>query len=82
MSDLRHQILPRDAEPCIWMSAGLVSYKLCDRDFDCGNCPLDAALRGNAAAPVGMSWLFLRQLRNAYTLFAGFLVNYRGGLSK
>lgn len=33
--------------PCLWMSAGLVSYKLCDRDFDCEHCPLDAALRGD-----------------------------------
>jgi glycine cleavage system H protein len=31
---------------CIWMSAGLVRYKLCDREFDCERCPLDAALRG------------------------------------
>lgn len=34
------------ALPCVWMSAGLVAYKLCDRDFDCDNCPLDAALHG------------------------------------
>lgn len=33
--------------PCLWMSAGLVSYKLCDRDFDCEHCPFDAALRGS-----------------------------------
>ncbi len=33
-------------QPCLWMSAGLVSYKLCDRDFDCDRCPFDAALRG------------------------------------
>jgi glycine cleavage system H protein len=31
--------------PCIWMSAGLLSYKLCNRDLDCEHCPLDAALR-------------------------------------
>lgn len=31
--------------PCLWMSAGLLSYKLCDRDFDCEQCPLDAAMR-------------------------------------
>jgi glycine cleavage system H lipoate-binding protein len=34
--------------PCLWMSAGLVSYKLCDRDFDCERCPLDAALGGES----------------------------------
>ncbi|MGD2116037.1 MAG: hypothetical protein PVG07_13345 [Acidobacteriota bacterium] len=33
-------------QPCLWMSAGLVSYKLCDRDFDCDRCPFDAAIRG------------------------------------
>ncbi|HET8645551.1 MAG TPA: glycine cleavage system protein H [Vicinamibacteria bacterium] len=37
--------------PCIWMSAGLVRYKLCDRDFDCEHCPLDAALRGESSWP-------------------------------
>jgi glycine cleavage system H protein len=36
------------------MSAGQIAYKLCDRDFECEACPLDAALRGQghtAAAP-------------------------------
>ncbi len=37
-----------NAEPCVWMSAGLIDYKLCDRDFDCERCPLDAALRGES----------------------------------
>jgi glycine cleavage system H lipoate-binding protein len=27
------------------MSAGLVTYKICDREFDCDRCPLDAGLR-------------------------------------
>jgi len=39
---------PDDAEPCVWMSAGLLAYRLCDRAFDCEHCPLDAALRGRA----------------------------------
>lgn len=37
--------------PCLWMSAGLISYKLCDRDFDCERCPFDAALRGETIPP-------------------------------
>ena len=37
-----------DLLPCLWMSAGLVSYKLCDRNFDCERCPFDAALRGDS----------------------------------
>jgi glycine cleavage system H protein len=37
---------PDNALSCVWMTAGLVAYKLCDREYDCENCPLDAALRG------------------------------------
>lgn len=44
-------VLPDDARPCVWMAAGLVHYKLCDRDFDCEHCPLDAALRGRPVPP-------------------------------
>ncbi len=45
------------ALPCVWMTAGMVAYKLCDREFDCEHCPLDLALRGPqrrvpAGAPV------------------------------
>lgn len=43
------QVLAPEARPCVWMSAGLISYKLCDRGFDCEHCPLDAALRGTLA---------------------------------
>ena len=36
------------------MRAKVLAYRLCDRDFDCEHCPLDAALRGGGeriAAP-------------------------------
>ena len=49
-----------DALPCIWMGAGLLRYRLCDREYDCEHCPLDAALRGAPApppAPVGTAGL-------------------------
>ena len=36
--------------PCIWMTAGVLAYRLCDRSYDCDACPLDAALRGGPAA--------------------------------
>jgi glycine cleavage system H lipoate-binding protein len=50
-----HPVLPADALRCVWMGAGLVAYKLCDRGLDCDRCPFDAALRGlpiTATAPV------------------------------
>ena len=33
-------------ETCIWMDAGVLTYRLCDRRFDCEHCPLDSAIRG------------------------------------
>ena len=41
----------RGGQTCVWMDAGLLTYKLCDRGFDCEHCPLDAALRGTACQP-------------------------------
>ena len=35
---------------CVWMRAGVIRFWLCDRDFDCDNCPLDAALRAHRSA--------------------------------
>ncbi len=35
---------------CVWMTAGLIRYKLCDRDFDCENCPFHHVMRGQTAA--------------------------------
>lgn len=32
-------------EHCVWVDAGVLNHKLCDRGFDCEHCPLDAALR-------------------------------------
>lgn len=37
-------------EQCIWVEAGVLNYKLCDRGFRCDTCPLDAALRDHNAS--------------------------------
>ncbi|MBZ5638760.1 MAG: glycine cleavage system protein H [Acidobacteriia bacterium] len=49
---LRH-LLREDADPCIWMAAGQVAYKLCDRGFRCEECLLDACFRGQGSAGFG-----------------------------
>lgn len=36
---------------CVWMSAGLISYKLCKYDLQCEKCPLDWELRNLSSAP-------------------------------
>jgi hypothetical protein len=35
---------------CIWMTSGLVAYKLCNFEFDCENCEFDKAFRKNSNA--------------------------------
>lgn len=32
---------------CLWMDAGVVDYKLCDRSYDCERCPFDEALHSH-----------------------------------
>ena len=44
-----------EALPCIWAEAGVLSYRLCDRRYECEQCPLFTALSGGrgAALPAG-----------------------------
>jgi len=34
-----------DDVPCVWMTAGVLAYQLCNRSLDCDACPLDLALK-------------------------------------
>ena len=39
-------------QPCWWMLAGVVDYKLCDHDYDCEHCPFDLILQtGDSKTP-------------------------------
>ncbi len=40
-----NRIIPEGVSNCVWVDAGLVSYKLCDRDFECEECPFDQVIR-------------------------------------
>ena len=40
-----YNIVPAGEIRCIWMTAGIISYHLCDRDYNCDDCPLDIAMR-------------------------------------
>lgn len=41
----RYPLIPEEERKCIWMMTGLISYKLCDRDYQCELCPFDQALK-------------------------------------
>ncbi|MFP3869503.1 MAG: glycine cleavage system protein H [Syntrophobacteria bacterium] len=53
------RVIPPGKKKCIWMEAGVVSYKLCDNNFDCQTCSYDQGMqlkvarqRANLPAPV------------------------------
>ena len=42
------RIVPKNDKKCVWMELGIVSYKICERNFECETCPLDQGLRGSS----------------------------------
>ncbi len=40
-------LIPRGEVPCVWMDAGVLTFRLCDRGLECSTCPLDNALRNS-----------------------------------
>ncbi|MBW1850040.1 MAG: glycine cleavage system protein H [Deltaproteobacteria bacterium] len=43
------KIVPPGKKKCVWMEAGVVSYKLCDNNFDCSTCSYDHAMEDKVA---------------------------------
>ena len=39
------KIVPAGKKKCVWMEAGVVSYKLCDNNYDCPTCAYDHAMQ-------------------------------------
>ena len=46
-----YQLIPKKELKCVWMTAGLLSYKLCKYDLQCERCPLDWELRNLSTTP-------------------------------
>ncbi len=46
-----YQLIPEEDLKCVWMTAGLLSYKLCKYNLQCEKCPLDWELRNLSGAP-------------------------------
>jgi glycine cleavage system H lipoate-binding protein len=42
------KVIPSGERKCIWMDAGVVSYKLCTNQFQCNTCEFDRALSNRA----------------------------------
>ena len=46
-----YQLVPKKELKCVWMTAGLLTYKLCKYDLQCDRCPLDWELRNLSLNP-------------------------------
>ncbi len=40
-----YPLIPEEERKCIWMMTGLISYKLCDRNYQCDSCLFDQAIK-------------------------------------
>lgn len=43
------KIVPPGKKKCVWMEAGVVSYKLCDYNYDCSTCVYDHGMQDKVA---------------------------------
>ena len=43
------KIVPPGKKKCVWMEAGVVSYKLCDHNYDCSTCVYDHGMQDKVA---------------------------------
>ena len=61
------KIIPSGERKCIWMDAGVVSYKLCTNQFQCNLCEFDRAIsnRAQQASPTCSISRGMRAARSA-----------------
>lgn len=45
MRKKEYQMIPAEEKKCIWMTTGLISYKLCALDYRCEECVFDQVMR-------------------------------------
>ena len=41
----KYPLIPEEERKCVWMTTGLISYKLCERNYQCEFCPFDQAIK-------------------------------------
>ncbi len=44
-----YPLIPEEERKCVWMTTGLISYKLCERNFQCTFCPFDQAIKNEGS---------------------------------
>ena len=46
-------LIPEEEKQCVWMTTGLIAYKLCTRDFRCEECDFDRVMRNESVGGSG-----------------------------
>jgi glycine cleavage system H protein len=44
-----YPLIPEEERKCVWMTTGLISYKLCDRNYHCEICLFDQAIKNDGS---------------------------------
>jgi glycine cleavage system H lipoate-binding protein len=44
MADLKNTVVEEKEKPCIWMKAGVVTYRMCNLSYDCESCEFSQSL--------------------------------------
>ena len=42
---IHYPLIPEEERKCVWMTSGFISYKLCDKNYQCEICPLGQAIK-------------------------------------
>jgi glycine cleavage system H protein len=45
-----YPLIPEEERKCVWMTTGLISYKLCERNYQCTFCPFDQAIKNEGGS--------------------------------
>lgn len=46
-----HALRLTDQEWCIWMAAGVISFKICPLGYDCDHCDFDRVIKQKQTLP-------------------------------
>lgn len=47
-----YQVIPEGERKCVWMTSGIITYKLCPRNYACEECMFDRVMRNESAAMI------------------------------
>lgn len=49
-------LIPNEEKQCVWMTTGLIAYRLCTIDFRCEDCDFDRVMRNESVAGSGADY--------------------------